>query len=163
MRESTQARFDTAKNDGYVGIEFAQNLTIDDGGVFRSHIVTPVRRVCVLAPKSASRSVFVHHRVHATWSNAEPQTRSPQTTEVAQVTVPVGLRNDGHTQSFCLEQTPDDSHPERGMVDIGIGREQDDVGLFPASQFHLLAGGRKPAGDVVSLFQPLRTWRDRAG
>ena len=66
--------------------------------------------------------------------------------------MPVGLGYDGNLVSVAFERSADDGNPERGMVDIGIARKQDDVGLLPTAQQQFLLGGGKPVGELQRTF-----------
>ena len=47
--------------------------------------------------------------------------------------MPVGLRHDGNTQSLTLQETTDDGHAKRRVINVGIATEQDDVQFVPAT------------------------------
>ena len=137
--DASQRRLDASKDDGHIGEELLEYLRIDDGGVFRPHIVTTVWAVGVLGAQSAGSRILVNHRVHAAWCDAEEQARTPQLLEVAVVAVPVGLRHNGDAVACSLKRPSDDGCAERRVIDIGIAREQDDVNaVAPSPQFQLL-------------------------
>ena len=121
--QPAQGGFDASQDDGNVGIELAKYLGIDDGGIFRPHVVPAVRTVGIFRAQAAVGGILVDHRVHASRSNAEEETRTPQLLEVPVVAVPVGLWDDGHAIACCFQCSSDDGSPERGMVNIGIARE----------------------------------------
>ena len=100
--------------------------------------------VGILGAQSTVGGILVHHRVHAAWGNAEEQARAAQLLEVAEVAVPVRLRNDGHAIACCLQRPSNDGGPEGWMVYIGVAREQDNS----SNSFFVV--GRKS----VSLYSP---------
>ena len=143
MGESAQGCLDAAKYDGHVGEELLEDLGIDDGGIFRSHVVPSVGTIGILRAQSAVGCVFVHHRVHAAWGNTEEESGAPEFLEVSEVTMPVGLWHDSHAIASCFEGSPDDGGSKRGVVDIGIAREQDDIHFIPSPEFQLLLRRRQ--------------------
>ena len=138
MGESAKRCLDTTQHHRHIRIELLENTGVDDSGILRPHVMAAVGRVGILGAQSTCSSVLVDHRVHAAWRNAEEEARTSQLLEVAIVAVPVGLGHDGHTVAGILQHPADDSSTKRGVVDIGVGREQDDIHLIPASQFQLL-------------------------
>ena len=167
MGEAAHTGLYAAEYDGHVRIELTQNLGIYDSGIFWPHVVPPVRRIGILRAQAAGSGVFVHHRVHATRGNPKPKARSPQAAEVPEVAVPVGLWDNGHPKSFCLQNTPNDSRAKRGVVNVGVPRKEDDISTVPTAQLHLAAGRGQEGGQFVAhnaiLLPFLRTWRGRAG
>ena len=139
MCQTAQRSFNAPEDDRNIGKQLLDNLCIDDCRVFGAQVVATVGTVSVLGAKTASSGVFVHHGIHAPRGNAEPQAWTTEFLEIAEIAVPVGLRNDDHAQAFGFQYATDDSHAERGMIDVGIAREQDDIGLLPAAQIHFLA------------------------
>ena len=132
MGEAAHGGFYASEDDGHIGKELLQNLGIDNGGVFRSHVVAPVGTIRIFGTQTAVGSVLVYHRVHATWSNTEEETGSAKFLEVAEVAMPVWLWHDGHAIACCLQRPSDDSSAKRRMVDVGISREQDDIYFIPS-------------------------------
>jgi hypothetical protein len=125
--EAAHGGFDSAEDDGHVGEEAFENLGVDDGGIVGAAVVSAVGTVGVFRSKSLVGGVFVDHRVHAARGDAEEEPWAAQLFEVAEVAVPVGLRHDGHLIARSLETSPDDGRSERGMVYVGIAREENDV------------------------------------
>ena len=103
-----------------------------------------IGRIGIFRAQSAGGCVLVDHRVHAARRNAEEETGTSQTLEVAEVAVPVGLGHDGHTIACRLKDTPDDGNAKRRVVNVCIAREQDDVNtVVPSPQFQLFSRGRQ--------------------
>ena len=141
--DTTEGGFDTAEKDGHIRIELFQDLGIDDGGVFRTHVVTSVGAVDIFGTQTAGGGVLVDHRVHTTWRDAEEQPGTPELLEVTEVAVPVGLGYDGHPITCRLQGASDDGCSKRGMIDVGITREQDDIHVIPSPEFQLLLRRRQ--------------------
>ena len=112
MGHTAQRCLYAAEYHGHIGKELFEYLGIDDGGIFRTAVVTTVRRIGILRAQTAVGGVFIDHRVHSSWRYAKEQTWATQFFEVAVVAVPVGLRHYGHTIARCLEGTTDDGGTE---------------------------------------------------
>ena len=84
-------------------------------------------------------------------ADAEEQSRTPQFLEVAEVAVPVWLRDDGYTIACRLEHSSDNSRPKRRMVDIGVAREQDDIQFIPSPEFQFLLRRRQEVRQSIIL------------
>ena len=149
VHHAPETGLDAAQYHRHIGIELPQNLGIDDGGVLWPHVVTAVGTVGIFASESSCGGVFVHHRVHAAGCNAEEQTWSSQALEVAVVSVPVGLRHYGHSQSLSLHYATYHRCSERRVIHIGIGAEEYHVSAIPAAQVHFASGGGEPIGQLV--------------
>ena len=143
MGDTAQRCLDASEHHRHIGIELFENLRIDDGRIFRAHVMTTVRAVCILGTQTACSGIFIHHRVHATWSDAEEQTRTTQFLEVAIVTMPVRLWHYGHTIACGLECASYHSSSKGRMVNIGVAREQDNIYFVPSSEIQLLLRRRQ--------------------
>ena len=149
--EATEAGFDATEDNGHVGEEFLEDACIDNGGVLRTEVMATVGGIGVFGTKTFVGSVFIHHRVHRPRGNAKEKTGTAEFLEVAVVAMPVGLGNDGNLQPFRLQNTPNHSHAKGGMVHVGIGGEEDDIGLFPAEAFEFFFGSREEVHERVGL------------
>ncbi len=105
--------------------------------------MSSARGVGVITAAAACGGVVIDHRVHGSGGYAEEQSRRTEFAEVAEVVLPIGLRNDCHFVTGCLECASDDGSSKRWVVDIGIAREQDDIDIFPAKSLHLLGKRHK--------------------
>ena len=143
MCQPAQGCLDSTQDDGNIRIQLTENLRIDDGGVFRTQVMTPVRTVGILGAQASVSCVFIDHGVHTSRSNAKEQSGPSQLLEVTVVSVPVWLGYNGHPIACCFECASDDSCSKGWVVHIGIGREEDDIYLCPASQLHLLLRRRE--------------------
>ena len=155
MRQTAQRGFYSPQYDRHVGIKSFQDLAVHYRGIFRTKVVPPVRRICVLAPQAAVGRVFVHHRIHAAGSHTEPQARPSQFLEIAEITVPVRLGNNRHPVAFGFQNAPDDSRTERRMIHVGISGEQDNVHIIPSPQLHFFFGRGEPVSQTEIFHQGL--------
>ena len=94
-----------------------------------------IRRISILRTQSASSGIFIYHRVHATWCNTEEKAWLSQLLEVAVVTMPIRLRNDGNTISSCFQCASDYGCSERGMINLCNYTKKDDIYTIPFSEF----------------------------
>ena len=79
-----------------------------------------VRTIGILRAQATVGGIFVDHRIHTAWRDAEEETWTTEFLEVAEVSVPVGLRYDSHFIACGLQDPPDDGNTEGGVIDIGI-------------------------------------------
>ena len=133
MGETSQRSFDTSDDDGYVRPKLLQDLGIDNGGIFRAHVMTSVRRIGILATQTLVGGILVHHGVHASGRYTEKQAWLTQLLEVSQVVTPIGLRDNCYFQSLSFEQSANDGSTERWMVYIRITAEQNDIEFIPSA------------------------------
>ena len=149
VRQAAQRRLDAAEHDGHVGEELLQNLCIYNGRILRAAVVTTVRAVRVFGAQALAGCVFVHHRVHASRRYSEEQIGATQLLEVAEVAVPVGLRNNSHGVARSLKCTTNHCGAKRGMIHVGVGREENDVYGIPSTQLDFFLCSRQPVGEPV--------------
>ena len=149
VRDAAQRCLDSAEHHRHVGIELLEDLCVDHCWVFRSHVVSAVGTVGIFRTQPSRGGVFVHHGIHTSRCHRKEEAWPPQFLEVAEVAMPVGLRHDANAEALVFEQAADDGGAERRVVNVGVGREENDVGLFPASQVHFFAGGWQPVGELV--------------
>ena len=138
VSEAPQRSLDAAQHHRHIGKQLFQDVRIDDGRIFRPHVVPSVGAVSVLGAQAAVSGVFVDHRVHASRRYAEEKPRTPQLLKVAKVAMPVRLRDNGNAIPLSFQQTPDNGGSKRRMIHIGVAAEQDDVGRIPSAQLHFL-------------------------
>ena len=87
---------------------------------------------------------MVDHRVHIAGANRVEQARRSEGAPGIGA-LPVGLVEDGDLESSRLENAAKDRRGERRMVDVGVARHEDDVGLLPAALVHLRRRCRQKA------------------
>ena len=149
MRQPPERHLDAACHNRHIRKEPFENLTIDDSGVVGACSCSSIGRISIITALAAGCGIMVDHRVHGTCRHAEIQPRPAQFLEVSQVVSPVGLRHDSHFVAMGLKDTSDNGAAHRRVVDVGVAREKNHIGLFPAQVFHLLAGGRQPLPSYV--------------
>lgn len=96
VRQAAHGGFDTAQYDWHVGVEFLQNFGVNNAGVIGPHTGTAIGRVSIIATQPLVGGVVIDHRIHRSGRHAEEQTGRSQLLEVAEITPPIGLRDDRH-------------------------------------------------------------------
>ena len=94
--------FDASQNDGNIGIKLLQNLRINYRRILGTTVMSTIGAVFVDSPQTPIGRVFVHHRIHAARRNAKKQPRTPQLFKITIITMPIGLRHDGHAIARSL-------------------------------------------------------------
>ena len=94
----------------------------------------------------AGGRVVRHHRVDAAGGDAPEEQGLAERAEGVRV-VDVGLREEGDAEAVAHEDLSDDGDAGVGGVDVGVARDEDDVGRVPAARAHLLLGGGKKHGE----------------
>ena len=59
----------------------------------------------IVTAQTLGGGIMVDHRVHGSGIDSEKQTRGSQFTEVPQIVLPVGLRDDRHTVALPLQHS----------------------------------------------------------
>ena len=99
-------------------------------------VCRPRRSVCRhRRAASAVGGVAVDHGIHVPGGDAEEQVRPPQRAERV-CRMPIGLRNDAHAETMCLQEPPDYRHAEARVIDVGITGDDDHIAGIPAQRVH---------------------------
>ena len=86
--------------------------------------------------------IVVHHRIHVAGGNQKSQPRLPQNRDALRV-APIGLADHAYLIVIRLEQTRDDGHAERGMVDVRVTAHEHEVAAVPTALLHIGAANRQ--------------------
>ena len=135
MGDAAQAAFDTTQHNGHLFVGLAAALAVDGGravGPFAAHIT---RGVGVVGADLAIGRVAVDHGIHVARCHTPEQVGLAQHLERFG-TVPVGLGDDAHAETLCLQHTAHHRHAKAGVVHIGIARDENDVAAVPAQTIH---------------------------
>jgi|GEM_PF-6339954 len=89
------------------------------------------RRVGVVRTDPVERGVVVHHRIHRPGSDADEQAGDTQGEEALRPR-PVRLGEDTHAVAEGFQEPAYDGGPERGVVDVGVTRDDHGVAGVPA-------------------------------
>ena len=126
MRDTTQGSLDTAQDNRHMFVGFFTALAIDQARAVRTFARHAARGVGVIGTDLFVRGVAVDHRIHVAGGDAEEQVRLTQLHEVV-FGLPVRLGDDAHAKALGLQQTTNDGHAERRVIDIRITGHDDDV------------------------------------
>ena len=140
--DAAQRRLDAAEHDRHVLVGFLAALAVDQAGTVRPFAGQAAWGVGVVGADLLVGGVAVDHRVHVAGSDAEEQVRLAELHEVV-FGLPVGLGDDPDAEALGFQQTADDRHAERRMVDVGVAGHDDDVAGVPAELIHLLPAHRQ--------------------
>lgn len=158
MGDTAQGCLDAAQHHRYVAVGLLAALAIDQAGAIRALAGQAAGRIGVVGADLLVGGVAVDHRVHVASSDTEEQVRLAELHEVV-FAAPVRLGNDAHAKTLGFEQTTDDGHAERRMIDVGVTGDDDDVAAVPAELIHLFPAhrqeGRRPEtlGPVLGIVE----------
>ena len=141
--QASQRGLDAAQHNGGVRKELLQDARIDRYGAVGAEARLTTGRVGVVVAQAEVGRVVVDHRIHRATRHGKEYARRAQLLEVAQVVAPIRLRYDRHAIPLGLQQTTDDGRPERGVVDVGVAREEHNVEFVPAAGANLFQCSRK--------------------
>ena len=153
MSDTAQAGFDRAEDDIRLRPGFAAALGIDQQGTVRTPVRLGIRRVGIVRTDFPVSGVAIDHRIHVAGSHAEKQIGPPQHLE-GPGRMPVRLGDDADTKTLGLQQSPDQSHAETWVIDVGVAGHQDDIARVPAEAFHLCPRHWQKGGNTKA-FRPV--------
>ena len=137
--QAAQARLDASDDEGRVLVDAANQVAVDRDRVVGTRASDAAGGVGVRVPAVLGDRVVVDHGVHVAGGREKAQARLAQDLDACGV-APVGLADDAHAVTVCLEHSGDDGHAKAGVVHIGISADVDKVALIPAAGFHVRAG-----------------------
>lgn len=146
VSDAPKGGFDPADQYGCFGVELFEDAGVGGGCVVRAKARFTAWCVGVVGAKAFACGVFVDHGVHAASGDTEEKARWAKLFEVAQIVFPVGLADESDTQAHTFDEATDHSGAKRGVIDIGITRNQDHIEFIPAAKLGLFGGGGKPVG-----------------
>ena len=158
MGNTAQGRLDAAQHHRHVAVGLLAALAVDQAGAIRALAGQAAGRIGVVGADLLVGGVAVDHRVHVAGCDTEEQVRLAELHEVV-FAAPVRLGNDAHAKTLGFEQTTDDGHAERRMIDVGVTGDDDDVAAVPAELIHLFPAhrqeGRRPEtlGPVLGIVE----------
>src|SRR5690606_16091116 len=138
LGDAAQAGLDAADDDGYMVVGFAAALAVDDHRAVGAFAGRGVGRVGVVVADAQVGGVAVDQRVHVAAGHTEEQVGLTERLEGLRG-VPLRLRDDTHAEALGLEHASDHGHAKAGVVDVGVGGNDDDVAAVPAERVHLCA------------------------
>ena len=142
MRNTAQAAFNTAQNNGHVFVRFTAALAVHNGGTVWALTAHVTWGVGIVATDFAISRVAVDHAVHIACGHAPKQIGLAQHLERL-CTAPIGLRNNAHPKTLGLQHAPYDRHAKARMVHVGIARDQNNVATIPPQLLHFCTAHRQ--------------------
>ena len=80
--------------------------------------------------------IVVDHGVHVAGADEKAQPRLAEHGDAGGVG-PVGLADNAHLVTVCIEYAADDGHTKAGVVHVGVAADVDKVALVPAACIHV--------------------------
>ena len=137
-----QRSLDAAEHDRHVLVGLLAALAVHQAGPIRALAGQAARGVGIVGADFFIGGVTVDHRVHVAGRDPEEQVRLTKLHKVV-FGLPVRLGDDADAKALGLQQPADDRHAERGMVDVGIAGNDDDVAGIPAKLIHFFPAHRQ--------------------
>ena len=143
MGEPPHGSLDAADDDRHIGIELLEDAAVGDGTVIGTRPCPTLGRISIVGTATFGSRIMVNHRVHRPRRDRKIQPRATELLKIPEVPMPIRLRNDRYAIPRCLQHTPQDRRPERGVVDVRVAGEEDDVHFIPSAKVRFLLGGRQ--------------------
>ena len=143
MGKPPHGSLDAADDDRHIGIELLEDAAVGDGTVIGTRPCPTLGRISIVGTAAFGSRIMVDHRVHRTRRDRKIQPRATELLKIPKVPMPIRLRNDRYAIPRCLQHTPQDRRPERGVVDVRVAGEEDDVHFIPSAKVRFLLGSRQ--------------------
>ena len=138
MDQPPERGLEAAEDNGHALAGLACTFGINDERSVRAEAEFAGWTVGVLAAFAAHGGVHIEPGVDAAGSDGPEQPRRAHRAKIVGA-VPVGLGEDGDLETVVREPTTDKSGPERRMIHIRVGRDENDVRLLPAEGGYFFA------------------------
>ena len=129
MRDAAQRGLDAAEHDGQPGKRLPAEVRVDDGRAVRA-ASRSARRASTDRPTRiffcAVRRLSIESRLPAL---IPTKSRGRPMREESLGVLPRGLRDEPDLEAAALEKARDEHRPERGVVDVGVAGDDEDVEL----------------------------------
>ena len=144
-RDRSRFSRDNAEHEFHARVGFPQTVAVDDCGPVRPQPGFSARAVRVRASLLARRAVVRDHAVDVPGCDPEAKPGLPKLPEVLDA-VPPRLGDDPGAEAGVEQHPRDDRGPERGVVDIGVAADDDNVAGLPPERIQLLPAHRREFG-----------------
>jgi hypothetical protein len=144
VRDAAKRSLDAAEDERQPGERLATEVRVDDARAVGPRVGAPAGRVLILGPHLLLRGQLVQHRVEVARGDADEEARPAHARDVRR-RVPARLGDDADLEAATLEEARDEDGTERGMIDVRVAGDDQDVELVPAARAHLLTRGREEA------------------
>ncbi len=153
VRDAPKRRLDASQHDRHSRERLPAQVGVHDRRAVRAHARAATGRVLIFGPHLLLRGQPVEHRIEVARADADEKARPSHSKDVAGVP-PIGLRDDADFVATAFEEASDENRSERGVVDVGVAGDDEDVELVPAARLHLGAGRRQERGAVARGLAP---------
>ena len=141
VRQPAQARLDAADDDGLAAIGPADEIAVDRHGIVGPLAHDATGGIGVGLPVGLGDGIVVDHRVHIPAHDQKAQAGFAESVDGGGV-LPVRLGEDADLIPCVLQHARDDRMAERGVVDVAVADDIDEIALVPAAPGHIGTGDR---------------------
>ena len=141
MRKPAQACLDAADDDGLAAIGPADEIAVDRHGIVGPLAHDAAGGIGVGLPVGLGDGIVVDHRVHIPAHDQKAQAGFAESVDGGGV-LPVRLGEDADLIPCVLQHARDDRMAERGVVDVAVADDIDEIALVPAAPGHIGTGDR---------------------
>ena len=134
--QAAQTRLDAADDDGGVLERLADEVAVDRDGSIGTAPLLATRGIGVGVAAVLGHRIVVDHGVHVAGADEKAQARLAEHRDAGGVG-PVGLTDNAHLVTVCIEYAADDGHTKAGVVHVGVAADVDEVALVPATRIHV--------------------------
>ena len=142
-----QGGLDAAGHHGHPLEGLPAALGIDPRGPVRAQADLAPGRVGVGVSAFPVGRVVVDHGVHVARAHRIKEPRRPEGAPRVGA-LPIGLGQDDHAKTVGLEPAAEQARCERGVVHVGIPRNEHHIGLIPAQGVHFRPGRGQKLGQA---------------
>ena len=142
MGQTAQARLDAADDDGSVLERLADEVAVDRDGSVGAVTFLAAGSIGVGVAAVLGHRIVVDHGVHVTGTDEKAQARLAEHRDAGGVG-PVGLADNAHLVTVCIEDAADDGHTKARVVHVSVAADVDKVALVPAAGIHVGAADRE--------------------
>ena len=143
MGKASHGCLDATDDDGHIGVELLEDATVGDGTVVGTRPCPTLRRIGIIGTATFGGGIMVDHRVHRTRRDGEIEPRATELLKIPEIPMPIGLRHYRYAITCRFKDASQDRRSKRGVVDIGIAGEEDNVHFIPSAKVGFLLGGRE--------------------
>ena len=134
--QAAQARLDATDDDRSVLERLADEVAVDRDGSVGAAPLLATGGIGVGVAAVLGHRIVVDHGVHVAGADEKAQARLTEHADAGGVS-PVGLADNAHLVTVCIEYAADDGHAKAGMVHVGVAADVDEVALVPAARVHV--------------------------
>lgn len=150
MGQTAQARLDAADDDGGILKRLADEVAVDRDGTVGAVTLLAAGGIGVGVAAVLGHRIVVDHGVHVAGADEKAQAWLAKHRDAGRIS-PVGLADNAHLVTVCIEYAADDGHAKAGMVHVGVAADVDKVALVPAARVHI---GAADGEELIAAWTP---------